>query len=198
VRFEPFEQPEVDPHEGVVGVPFEELADVGSGHERARGGRVQHQDAALPGVVAEDLVEGLGGGEVDGIALLGPVEPDEQGIAPPLDDQRTTRIRHEWATYPSVASVRLLADRDQDRLARTARFTPGVPAASPGKGEPGQAVEIVGAVERTRHGLAPESEGRTGASIPLGRGVRHRADAVFGPVRSPYLRGEPVLTAANG
>lgn len=54
----------------------------------------------LPGLVGEHPVERLGGGDVDGVALLGPVEPDEERIAASFAyERRAAGIRHGPGPY---------------------------------------------------------------------------------------------------
>ena len=138
VGLEPLEEPDVDAHEGVVGVAGDEFADVGAGDEHPRRGRVEDQDGPLPGVVGEDLVESLGGGQVDGVALVGPVEADQEGVTAPFHRQRPSGIRHGRGQVP-LAGPGLLELLDFEprlelarRMARTQAFQRITAESSPG------------------------------------------------------------------
>src|SRR5207248_10479716 len=76
---------------------------------------------ALPGGVGQHAVERLGGGQVDGVALLRPVEPDEKGVAPPFAGDRFGHCpsRAQASTNSSASSPGWSWRR---RMARTQAF----------------------------------------------------------------------------
>ena len=87
MAFEMVAEARIDRAQRSIGIALEQLGDVGPGGEDPGGRGVDDDDRRRPRVCLELLVQLVDRGLVEGVLLLGPVDPDEHDGAAVVDSE---------------------------------------------------------------------------------------------------------------